>query len=283
MGKERETGISGAVIFWTCGAGGSDWEKVFDGWDKLGYGKQAPERTSLGEAVKAALQGFYGGPRVLIRPLGGRGGWAVVREEDAGGTLVHTTGEIVQVTGCNVRFAGASQSDVDALGPRISSEIDNVSAGRMTSALVDVLRQLGGFALRESGGIYWLPESSLDDWAKLSAVFEAAGSSNVGYVVKTSKDLQTLRAVADAVRAEIAAAVQEIDKGIADADWGKRAVAHRTANIENLQRKLTQTETALGTSLGDVKAGLDKAETALMAYAATALGEEMGMALGGGE
>src|SRR5438128_2524495 len=76
------------------------------------------------------------------------------------------------------------------------------------------LDAMGGTRLRPSGGLYWLKDGAdLDRFAELSRKVEAAaclGSKSSVYIIRHAMDLDALRAVRDAINAEIARDAAEI-------------------------------------------------------------------------
>ena len=75
---EGRLDVGGAVAFWTL-AEWTDRDRLRAGLTPLGLEKFVPEPRPAPAVLRDALEEVVGGPRVLVRPLAGRDGFAVVR------------------------------------------------------------------------------------------------------------------------------------------------------------------------------------------------------------
>ena len=77
---ESHLDIGGAVTFWSL-ADWSDRARLHAEFAALGLDAFTPEPRPAPACLKDALEDVLGGPRVLVRPLAARDGFAVVRED----------------------------------------------------------------------------------------------------------------------------------------------------------------------------------------------------------
>jgi hypothetical protein len=77
---ENQMEVGGAVVFWAL-AEWSDRERLKAALEAAGLGQFLPPPRPASAALRSALEEALAGPRVLIRPLAKRDGFAVVREQ----------------------------------------------------------------------------------------------------------------------------------------------------------------------------------------------------------
>jgi hypothetical protein len=113
-------------------------------------------------------------------------------------------------------------------------------ATQISAALVKLVESLGGTRLRPSGAVYWLPGDLLDGWQKAAGVFEQAGRGrpSADYLLRHKMDADAVRAVRDAVVAEVQAEAMRIHDEIMTGELGGRALEHRQAQAAELRGKV---------------------------------------------
>src|SRR6478735_583196 len=77
---ESHYDVGGAVAFWTL-AEWSDRDRLRQAFLALGLESFVPEPRPASAALRDALDQVLGGPRVLVRPLAAKDGFAVVSED----------------------------------------------------------------------------------------------------------------------------------------------------------------------------------------------------------
>ena len=77
---DRGLDVGGAVTFWSL-ADWSDRARLRDAFDALGLAAFVPDPRPAPACLRDALEDVLGGPRVLVRPLATRDGFAVVNED----------------------------------------------------------------------------------------------------------------------------------------------------------------------------------------------------------
>src|SRR5262245_56036035 len=98
---ENSLDVGGAVVFWSLAAW-SDRTRLEAGFSPLGLESFVPEPRPPAAALRDALETVLGGPRVLVRPLAARDGFAVVREERGPDRNVYESDLVARVGGDDV-------------------------------------------------------------------------------------------------------------------------------------------------------------------------------------
>jgi hypothetical protein len=263
--------LGGAVVYWTL----SEFtfrDRLADGLADAGFGDLAPDARPATAALKAALEQTLGGSRILIRPLQSRDGFAVVEEERGQTENIYTQTLSARVEGEGA-FARLAFSLADERSLAVQQAFDLhqglIAAHQVSECLVSIVERLGGTRLRPSGGFYWLPEARLDLWQEVAAAVEKAafGRPHACYVLRVAMDADAVRAVRDAIVAEVTAEANRIRNEVLSGELKERALESRRVEAEDLRDKVTQYEMLLDTGLASLREAIDAAEEAAAAAA----------------
>jgi hypothetical protein len=268
---DRHLDVGGAVVFWSL----ADWssrERLHAGLAPLGLGHCAPDPRPASAALRDALDAVLGGPRVLVRPLARRDGFAVVREQrgDAGNDY---TQDLVATVhdhpgGPSLRFAPWDDRAA-AVEDAYRRQLGRVPASQLGAALVKVIDALGGTRLRPSGAVYWLPGHRLAEWQAAAAAVEFAfeGTPGALYLVRHRLDADAVRAVRDAVVAEVQGEARRIHDEVLAGELGGRALEARRRQAGELRAKVLLYEEMLDVGLGGLHRAVEDADQAAAAAA----------------
>lgn len=263
--------LGGAVVYWTLSEF-SFRDRLADGLGDAGFGDLAPDPRPATAALKAALEQTLSGSRVLIRPLQSRDGFAVVEEQRGQTENVYkqTLSARVEGEGAFVRLA-FSPKDERSLAVHQAFDLHQglISAHQVSECLVQVVERLGGTRLRPSGGFYWLPEDKLALWQEVSAAVEksAFGRPHACYVLRVAMDADAVRAVRDAIVAEVTAEANRIRSEVLSGELKERALESRRLEAVDLRDKVALYEQLLDTGLASLREAIDAAEEAAAAAA----------------
>lgn len=121
--------------------------------------------------------------------------------------------------------------------------------------------------------MYWIPGHKLDDWTAVARAVEAAadGRPSAVYLLRHRLDADAVRAVRDAVVAEVSAEAQRIRDEVQTGELGGRALETRKAEAAGLRDKVLLYEDLLAVGLAGLHAAVDAADQAT-ATAALLLG-----------
>ena len=274
---EDRVRIGGAVVFWRL-AKSTNREEVQAGLDGLGLEQYAPEPRSPLACLRAVLPDVYPAAskdaKHSTRPIknGSGKGFAVVRERP---NEAHHAG---QPWGEVVATAALDDKAILWLDPEDWDNRERIRAGMRSaaewltsasvgSALVKLVEEhCDGVALRPSGGVYWVREDRLEEWTRIAEVFEKASaqadkdgnpaSPNAIYVLKVLADEQMVRAVGDALTAEITLEATMIQAEIANGDLKEQACLSRLKRVGALESKVKRYEAAFASPLDTLRDAL---------------------------
>jgi hypothetical protein len=273
---ESTLDVGGAVVFWTASEF-TDREKLRAGLAPLGFDEFIPDPRPHASVLKDALEEALGGPRVLVRPLADRDGFTVVREERGKSTNSYTTDLIARVA-----TPDSVNIDYDPLDERASlvnaafrKHRGRIPAVQLSGCLVKVVEFLGGTRLRPTGAVYWIPGPKLDDWASVARAVEQSsdGRPSAVYCIRHRLDPDAVRAIRDALVAEVQGDAGRICDEVTSGDLGTRALETRKRQASELRDKVLLYEDLLSVGLVDLHRVVDAADQAA-ASAALLLGSQ---------
>ena len=265
---EGHLDVGGAVVFWSL-ADGTDRDRLRDRFTPLDLGEFVPDERPASAFLKDALESVLGGPRVLVRPLAARDGFAVVREDR--GTAVNAYATTMVAKDSSGGFTTLTFDPDDDRADRVRAAFHKhtgrVPAAQLSAALVRVVDALGGTRLRPGGAVYWVPGHKLGDWADVAEVVERAstGRPSAVYAIRHKLDADAVRAVRDAVVADVADVAEEADriaKDVAAGDLGGRALDVRRKDAAALRDKVLLYEDVFAVGLAGLHTAVDAADQA---------------------
>lgn len=266
---ENHLDIGGAVVFWSL-AEATDRDKLRTGFARLGLADFVPDDRVPSAVLRDALEDTLGGPRTLVRPLSSRDGFAVVCEDRGTRHNVYATSLVARVGGDP---PAVDFDPIDDRAPRVLASYRKhaarVPATQLSAALVKVVDSLGGTRLRPSGAVYWVPGHKLADFADVATAVEAAadGRPSAVYLLRHRLDADAVRAVRDAVVAEVTADATRIRDEVTTGDLGGRALETRKKQAAELRAKVLLYEDVLSVGLAGLHRAVDAADQAAAAAA----------------
>ena len=259
MTQEIKINAEGAVCYWSCGDTHRD--LLTTKLAVLGLDKFLPEFRSNASALKAALKTWAdarkgSGFEKLILPLH--------KQEDYG-FEVHNLRKGDHMNDLSLDFAVFS--DLGTIRVK-NGQLDDYSLAQIQQffdaekhlftgstlggVLVKIVEHLGGVVLRPHGGIYWLPAEALPQFGVVADAVESSSvihEDNKCYQVKTIVDENTVRAVRDAIVAEVEKEAAEVELEIRKNECGKRRLDSRVAAAKALHARISKYEGYLGETL----------------------------------
>ena len=279
---ENPLDIGGAVAFWTP-AEFTDRTRLAAGLAPLGLEEYVPGPRPAASLLRDALEDALGGPRVLVRPLADRDGYTVIREERGRAGNAYTTALVARVG--SIGSVGGDDPPRLAFDPpderaalveaAFARHSGRIPAAQLSLALVRIVERFGGTRLKPTGAIYWIPGPKLDDWAAVAGAVEGAavGRPSAVYLLRHRLDADAVRAIRDAVVADVRGEVERIRAEVVSGELGGRALEGRRRRAVELRHKVLLYEDVLSVALRDLHAAVDGADQAA-ATAALLLGAE---------
>jgi hypothetical protein len=132
---ERHIEMGGAVVFWSL----AEWtarDHLVDALTFLDLDRFVPEPRPLTAALREALEEVSGGPRVLVRPLSRRDGFAVVREErgEVGNAYEQQLVARIEEGSTSIRFCPADHGHIPAVREACARQRGLLHAAQVNTA-----------------------------------------------------------------------------------------------------------------------------------------------------
>lgn len=270
--ETREATIAGAVTYWSL-AEFSNLTRIEQGLAGLGYDAFAPGPPSPAVALRRALgHVFHGGDRLIRQITASR--FAVVNETRQADDLVYDTGLKAEVgSGEVVVISPDSHPAALSILDQYAVERQRIPGMTVGQSLAAIAAVLGGVRLRDTGGVFWIPEDAVETWSRVAEAFEVAAShgNTTVYRLRTSVDEASAEAVTAAITAEVEATVAEIRGKIRD-QTRESALRRRVEESEALTAKIAKYEAILSRPLGALRKAAEDAEREASMAALGALG-----------
>jgi hypothetical protein len=278
--------VGGAVVMWRL-AKSTNRPAIAEGLEPLGLKNYTPEPRTPLSCLRAALGDAYQPDdketKHVIRPhQNSVPGFAVVAERPKD----HITpgddyGKVVAIAGLredgDLMLKPWSPDKEAVIGismQRARDWLPAASVGKsLTSIIVDHFR---GVALRPTGGVYWLNDWALDEWARVADLFEAASARkdsegkdvepNKIYVLRVVADEQMVRAVGDALTSEVELELANIEAELAAGDLKPTVCLRRAERVGKIDEKVRRYAEAFGVPMTK----LTEATAAVAGHAAMA-------------
>lgn len=263
---DAKVGQVGAIVLWRL-SGELDHRKLKAAWEAEGLSENLlPTLPSAEVALRRAAQ-EQRGPRMLVHSLPGRGGFALVdvleQKDNQDAPLKFDVGLAVRLNSKRdgVEFnhddhhlAAQIARDFEASRHRIEAE----DTGLWLADLVK--RVVHAVPLRDTGGVYFVPQEAVELWGKITRCVREASATYFAEI-PAMQSHNAVAAILDAVSREAAGQLEaveaEMQKAIAErGGMGKRAVVNRLASCAVLEQKLTTYEGLLDTKLEDLRGRL---------------------------
>lgn len=242
----------GIIVTWSP-AGEADLQGVGDAFAKVGLGKLAPAQRTLKDALRAALVAQYSKKNRRVAPT--PRGYEVVDEVAAADGLsnehVHVVSAWVEknasggeVVRCDDQHLAAELVEATAAARK------RVEGAAVSEALATVAQQnLAGTRIRDGGGAYWLPQSSVATWFALTDALEAVRGGVTTRPFTVTGDERTLQSVISTALAKVDAIVNETYEKIEAGKTGPKGLTNQAEAVANVAEQITVWESALGGSL----------------------------------
>ena len=276
---ESRLDIGGAVVFWSL----AEWShrgRLQAHLAPLGLEALVPDPRPAPACLRAALDEVFAGPRVLVRPLASRDGFAVVREDRGLAANQYQMDLTARVSG---EPPVLTFDPWDGRAVRVEdayrAQLGRVPAAQLSAALVRVIESMGGTRLRPSGAVYWVPGPRIGDWAEVGRAVEQAadGRPSAVYILRHRLDQDAVRAIRDAVVSEVQSEADRICAEVSAGDLGGRALVARKQQAFDLRSKVLLYEDLLSVGLQGLHTAVDAADqaaaTAALLLAAHGFGE----------
>lgn len=214
-------------------------------------------------ALKRALKDLY--PKDEIVPLPKTRGYVVgetrfrtVEDSEKPDAYIFNrlkvwldSGDVLKVTvaedGSNM--TAADQSAIKrAIWAEYQRKQMEVDASDLSTWLVKVVDDLDAVRLRDSGGIYFVPQHAVNGYRALANAVESCGKSRL-FEIPAMRSDKAVETVLAALTEELDSEVVRMDRQLSEGELGARALRSRRESIKDMMSKVGRYEKLLGTKL----------------------------------
>lgn len=265
MNSQNALRVDGVVIYTQL----CDWtnlEQLETGLNAAGFAKFVPSPITPQAALANALSQTFPKTVYRVEKLASPDSWEVceiIRGEDANDYPVKYVVRLKDETIFVGPYDPEAASKIVGMYNRF---LGLVRYSQVTQAMNGILAALGGITLRPRGSVYWLPGHQVETWAKVCHAVEGAGDNRC-YLIRHAMDQDALRAVRDAIIAEVQAEATRIQEEVGSGELGDRAIEHRKDQALALRDKIKLYEETLNVALTELHQAVDGAESAAMVAA----------------
>jgi hypothetical protein len=247
---------AGAIVWWRL-VGEMDLDMLRAAWAAEGLPEAwLPDYPSATVALRRAVS-EQTGPRRLLRAH--KGALVLVDEYERADDLGHETILRVELNLVGRPSFSKVLPGLSHVAHTIESDFNRLSTHLIHSDispwLCRIMERVDAVALRETGGIYFVPRFRMPVWEAVVRAVRRCGA----HVVSSVPAMQTREAVAavlDALAQEAAGEVAAIEKDIAEG-LGARGLKNRVKATEAVERKLAAYEGLLGEKLEALRSTLE--------------------------
>lgn len=265
----EDLATAGALIYWRLD-GALDAAVFAEAWSLAGLPeKHLPETPAPSTALARAIKELAD-KHTLVRPLGRRVGHAVVTERAKGKDLDYSVELKVELDQANKpRFEPAWHPSAERVVTEFGRHLLECSPEDVGNWLVRVVKRLDGLALRDTGGFYYLPPSSVVEWEHVADVLMSVSKHKL-FKIPAMKSQDALHSILDAIeqdaRREAEAMEAELEASrMGKTALGERAIANRYTRVEATERRVERYEGLLGQRLDGLRDRLNELRAGLAA------------------
>jgi hypothetical protein len=269
--------VAGAVTFWRL-AGSVDHARLEGEWRARGLDPRLlPSLPTPAVALHRAIEERRE-ERRLVRPLPKRAGWAIVAErargEDDLAYHVETRARLDDVGRLVVE--PADSDDARVLAAQFDTHLRTLSFGDVGGWLARRVYALRATALRATGGVYFVPRPSVEEWTLTGQALAAASGCFV-HQIPALRTSEAVEAILEAVAQETQAEAKRMEEQIAD--LGGRGLRARLDECEAVEAKVTFYEDLLGRKATDLHDRLEHLKASIAAALLASSGDDDQVAL----
>ncbi len=256
---------AGAISYWRL-SGAVQPSRLRAQWVSRGLDeKLLPSLPAPEVALRRAVIELAG-KRRLVRPLKNRAQWVVLDESVTPDgqnvdhvkvcTVKYEKGAVINSGDADPAVSSAAQALVLANYQRTQNEL---APEDISHWLITLAEKQNAISLRETGGVYFVPQPGVAFWQNAVAAIEAASEHKV-FQIPAVKDSDAVAAILDAINEEARRAIEAIERELdqeGDDALGARALETRAGTADKILAKVASYETLLDTRMGTLRDRID--------------------------
>jgi len=138
-----------------------------------------------------------------------------------------------------------AQWDTAAILKNYWHHIDHVDTTDVSSWLIKQMSRCDGIAMRDTGGVYFIPRHQIDEWRRRADALHAHTACKV-YMVPAMNSEEALDAILQALIDECDSFTNALQEAIVADELGPRALESKSAAAKDMLEKLSRYEELLG-------------------------------------
>lgn len=243
---------AGAIVWWRL-SGDIDHSSLANAWLAAGERDDTLlETPSPASALRRAVNTLRE-THVLVRALGQGEGFAVVRETIKDRVTADVDYDVkfrvfVDPVGRLKFGSGVSQLDMDVVRAQYDHFLETLTPQDVSSWLVDIMVSLDAVALRDTGGVYFVPPTSLDRLNRITDALKSV-SAHAVHKVRALRTEDAVAGILDALELEANTEYNSISSDLSSGKLGSRGLTTRAEQCEAVESKLTRYEELLDVTL----------------------------------
>lgn len=259
-------------VFWFKVAGRHDHARLAAAFAARGLDKLVPSAIDTERAFRRSVRRTVGSSNTLVRPVVDDNKSVVlgVVSERADSRAQDLDYQVVDRLGFD-KATGAVNSSNSVTQAAVESEIRSlehmVEGQDLTVSIVRWVGQVAGCALRENGGVYWVPPAAAAQLKTLGeAIEEGTGGACSVYVLPLSSSAEAERGIGDSAKAgmesQLALIAREVEEFKTEAP-SRRSLENRLVKFQELRQRATMYRDLLKVSAGDLEEKISAMEGAV--------------------
>lgn len=245
----EHTGTAGAVTWWRLN-GVIDYDRLVAEWKAVNLPLcDLPAPPSDSAALRRSLE-TYRAPNTLVRSLP-TGGFAIVDEDFESNDNDDPEYEVrfkvwideQEMALCFDREM--DEAELDTIHDTFTRCRRELHHQDVSAWLVTRCKAVQSIGLRDTGGIYFVPEQFAATWSALADLL-ARCSANRIYEIPALKNDRAVEAIMEAVIADAATEAEKLTKALDEKDLSARGLKGKATKCEALATKLRLYEELLG-------------------------------------
>lgn len=264
--------VAGALVYWRL-SGETHHKTLQDGLTAdVPTMKVKPPRPTPEKALRRALAKL-GARRRLVRPLEGGHGWALVEETATEDEVQHATACTAKVEADQLQISPANYSHAAEIRAGFDTYCENLTHDDVSTWLVQVVRSLDAVSLRDTGGIYFMPRTSLDTWEQVVGAVQKAGHHEM-FRIPALRTSDAVEAIMDSVARDAEQAMCELEAEVEKENLSPRSLRTRAGRCSDIAAKIERYNKLLEANQGELLEKVEGLKAELVAAALAGEAEE---------
>lgn len=264
---EAAASDAGRLVYYTGHAISA--AKLAEAWTAHNVADHVSSRPEPAEPATAFARACrsLASTKTLVRSVPNSSEWVIVEERD---TSTNQRKQYTTVCRARLGAQGIEITPVDGL-PHVvelyrqqiaatyAAASDTIDAVDVTSWLVTTIKRLGGWHVRENGGVYYTPRRRNEAIESIKRALQACGIGIWAIPVMPGTD--AIQVAITGLAATVTKRLGELRDECAAEERGPKVVARRLDEIGALRQMVRENESLLGLQLAAVHAELDAVKT----------------------